>query len=128
MKSNLALLLFVLGLSFNSPAQTNSWSPPKQTPRRYVNGQLYDIEKSRLWQYLDVRCERCATNGLIGYVPIHRPDGGIVRDQPVFIRNYPMKPVKSVLDQMLHFRAMRVGTQEVGECTLEAWDYGTVAP
>lgn len=117
---------------------------------RVVTGQLYNIERSKLWKDCAGECVMVLTNGvIIQEYKIHRitaPGGSVSYNQSVgayapiiprrviseerilgqkfFLRNYP-KDLMPTTGKDIKALGMRVGTFQYGLDTLECWDYGT---
>ena len=122
---------------------------------REVDGRLYNSERSVLWTNFQGECLKVLTNGLAistftmetiyqaatttefrhrGFdatpgtpvlVATQVPVGERkVPGRKIILRNYPAELFPAV-GQSITFRAMKVGTSDFDEDTIELWDYGT---
>lgn len=119
---------------------------------RRVNGQLYNIRKSRLWRPISGKCAGVSSEGIklqtyttnkvleqwyarpSGGSSVYSGEGGVrhqrlvsggrIPDKRIFIKNYSTG-YHAAEGQEIAALLMQTGTVEVDGETLELWDFGT---
>jgi hypothetical protein len=152
------LALIMVALGWRADAQTNV-APVIRTNLitaaqsfREVNGQLYNTERSVLFQSMAGHCLEVSTNGLLIALVEAEPIWGRMDELPswrdgdeymglnpamrvvvgkrektgkiIFLKNY-FQTKNPAVTQLLSFRAMQDGTIDYNNHILEAWDSGT---
>jgi hypothetical protein len=126
------------GLQPKNPVPTAKAVPwdyvPTAASFRVVTGQVFNIDRSVLWESFTGECVTVLTNGVVIQMFGIRRRPGAVGDhvsayervplKKIFVRNYPQNLMPTTAKPMSGM-AMLVGTIQMGADTLELWDYGT---
>ena len=146
MKIKNLIVLAAIAIGWNVGAQTDK----VPSPYWVVNGQIYDINKSSLWQEIDCTIVKNLTNGIVvetftvvtnqQAVVVRRLNGNAsgyydktemvdvgtekVPGKKIIIRNYPVEE-DSAVGKTISFLAMHTGTSDYNGDRLELWDLGT---
>lgn len=116
-------------------------SPTTTNDFRVVNGQLYNIQKSKLWQWQEVLPIRKSTNGLLVWLtkPVYGPAIGGGGSGNFLTTSPPYHPLighdnirqiiflnagKSPIGEHINLLAMKVGTRQLRGDDIEVWDCG----
>ncbi len=92
-------------------------APPKADEFRVVNGQMYNIRRSQLWQDMNGQVQENEGNVFF----LLTGSGKYVRW--IAVKNLP--PAQGISGREIQFRGMPTGRYQWGDKPLELWDCGT---
>jgi hypothetical protein len=125
-----------LGFALTAYSQTPKTNFVAAAPNfREVDGQLYNIEKSKLWQTIRIKNVSVKTNGTLVMFgkPIYDPNitgrflipADWVYEKEIFIKHCPLLVEDTETEiRVIKVKNEMVNTIESGPLMFETWDYG----